>query len=319
MVVSAAAVRLDILMPREIGANGVLGRATVAHRVFNLLGVNEMINEITVLNSVQKIAIRQQIAGEYTVTRVQSDGSAVVRHPNGDADGRFLVVDLDGGVCLWSDGQENADDFYPFPQVKKSEACEPSMAAWRLALRHGHRWAEDLYDGERVDFSPEAVEAALALSQADDMCTTVPSNYHTTATGRVVWAVTPVIDSATRERALAVKLEIHRSDTVVGGLGGGTIPVIRVRLMADKKSGTGLIRAMNSVEVSPLCEKRHYIAMWHLLDALGQWDHGPEDECKLWDLVSRGCLGISRFDHFTHEDLAKSGMIFQDTEPVICY
>ncbi len=140
------------------------------------------------------------------------------------------------------------------------------LAVWRLAAAHGHEWAADANtlqcfgaDGVAPLDDVERVYQEWMRTTPDNGLPAglPPALSHVTGTGRVAWS-----QSAWRNE---VTLEVHRPSMLVGGLYGGTIPVLRA-VVSVRADGTAL--TVSPLQSSPLAEDRHYRAMLQLLDVL---------------------------------------------------
>lgn len=157
------------------------------------------------------------------------------------------------------------------------------MAAFRLALAHGHEWATLAYPvieaqtrrGETPYLNESDLEEVAAVQDADTSTLGAGircSLSHTTGSGRLSWEI---------RQDNTVQICISRSDTVVGGLGGGSINVLKCTFEIGL-SGLALIdseaSSASKIEASPLAEARHWACLLRVLCTLGAGDYHQPGE-----------------------------------------
>ena len=157
------------------------------------------------------------------------------------------------------------------------------MCAFRLAHAHGHGWADMaqsiVADQIRQGISPclttDDLSEISASQDADDSTMGPGVRFalsHTTGSGRLSWNV---------RQDNFVEVWLSRSDTVVGGLGRGSITVLRCEFSVGL-SGLALIDSEASsasrIKVSPMAEARHWACLLRVLCVLGAGDYHQPGE-----------------------------------------
>ena len=163
-------------------------------------------------------------------------------------------------------------------QTKNSVMC-----AFRLAHAHGHGWAdmaqsivaEQIRQGISPCLTTDDLSEISASQDADDSTMGPGVRFalsHTTGSGRLCWEI---------RQDNTVQICISRSDTVVGGLGGGSINVLKCTFEIGL-SGLALIdseaSSASKIEASPLAEARHWACLLRVLCTLGAGDYHQPGE-----------------------------------------
>lgn len=163
-------------------------------------------------------------------------------------------------------------------QTKNSVMC-----AFRLAHARGHGWAnmaqsivaDQIKQGISPCLTTDNLSEISASQDADDSTVGPGVRFalsHTTGSGRLSWKV---------RQDNVVEVWLSRSDTVVGGLGGGSINVLKCTFEVGL-SGLALIdqeaSTVSRVEASPLAEARHWTCLLSVLCTLGAGDYHQPGE-----------------------------------------
>lgn len=173
-----------------------------------------------------------------------------------------------------------------------------SVMAYRLANGFGHGWANVIPISSEWDREVPGVVLEEIVHWMNQDETTVgpgiyPANSHITRTGRVSWG--PMTWYSDWE----YHVSIHRSDTVVGGLGGGSITVLRACM---SMSPSGLIVDIH-LDSTRLAEQRHWRELLVCLQLLGLQDCDTPNSDSAWDQSICGCLGQSTVRHYEWNEL----------------